>query len=96
MLGGGVTNEGEDTGGTLSVQADHPIAEHREEQRGNHSHRHNVKQQDCCVVGGSAIGPCIPLSARQHTKGVGNMKGSTKGSLKSYTKGSIKGSMQGC
>ena len=28
---GGVTNEGEDTGSALGVQANHPVAEHGEE-----------------------------------------------------------------
>ena len=66
----GVTDESKDTGGALSVQADHPVAEHGEEQRGDHPHGHNVKQQDCCVVGGRAIGSRIPLPARDHTKSV--------------------------
>jgi hypothetical protein len=60
----GITYKGKDTGSALGVQADHPVAEHGKEEWRNHSHRHNIEQQHCSVVGWSAVCASIPLPAR--------------------------------
>ena len=45
------------------MQANHPVAEHGEEEGRHHPHGHNVKQQHCCVVGWGPIRPGIPFPA---------------------------------
>lgn len=45
------------------MEADHPVAEHGEEEGRHYPHGHNVKQQHCCVVGGGAVCPGVPLPA---------------------------------
>ena len=59
----GITYESKDAGSALSVQADHPVAEHGKEEGRNHSHGHDVEQQHCSVVGWSAVCASIPFPA---------------------------------
>ena len=56
-----LTYECKDTRSALGVEADHPVAEHGEEEGRHHPHGHNVKQQYCGVVGPGSIRACISL-----------------------------------